>query len=219
MKNNIKLTYMALLAILVWAALIIQFYISTVKFVAEGRTLGGALVHLCSYFTIQNNFMVAFAMTVLLLWPGSKLGRLFSKPSVLTALGVYIIIVCLVYQLVLRQQHTQHGWFKFCDEIFHSISPPMFILFWLIFVNKPGLPWTKAVHWLLYPLVYCFYILIRGAISHYYPYSFINGNKLTYMQIFINCMFLLVAFLSIGLILIAITRLNKKSAAGAAIQS
>lgn len=202
---------MALLATLIWVALLIQFYISTVKLMSDGRTLGGALVHLWSYFTIQNNFLVALAFTVLLLWPASKIGKLFSTPTVLTAMGVYIIIVCLVYQLVLRQQYTQHGWFKFCDEIFHSISPPMFILFWLIFVEKPKIPWGKAINWLLYPLLYCFYILIRGALSKQYPYSFIDGNKLTYLQIFINCVFLLIAFLSIGLILISITRLNKKA--------
>jgi hypothetical protein len=210
MKNTIKTAYMSLLAAIIWLALFIQFYISTVKMLSEGRTLGGAIVHLWSFFTIQNNFLIALALTVLLLWPASKWGRFFSNPSVLTAMGVYIIIVCLVYQLILRPQHTQYGWFKFCDEIFHSISPPMFILFWLIFTDKPRIPWTKAFNWLLYPLLYCFYILIRGAISHYYPYSFINGNKLTYMQIFINCIFLLIAFLSFGLILIVVTRLQKK---------
>jgi hypothetical protein len=210
MKHTIKTAYMAMLTIMIWVGLFIQFYISTIKFLSEGRTLGGAIVHLCSYFTIQNNFLVALALTVLLLWPTSKLGRFFSNPPVLTAMSVYMVIVCLVYQLVLRPQHIQYGWFKFCDEIFHSISPPLFILFWLIFVDKPKIPWAKAFNWLLYPLLYCFYILIRGAISNYYPYSFIDGTKLTYMQIFINCIFLLIAFLSIGLILIGITRLSKK---------
>jgi hypothetical protein len=216
MKNIIKIAYMAVLAAMIWLALGIQFYISTVKFLSEGRTLGGAIVHLCSYFTIQNNFLVALALTVLLLWPASRLGKFFSNPPILTAMSVYIIIVCLVYQIILRPQHTQHGWFKFCDEIFHSISPPMFILFWLAFIDKPKISWSKAFNWLLYPLLYCFYILIRGAISNYYPYSFIDGNKLTYMQIFINCIFLLIAFLSTGLILIAITRLSKRQPAPAA---
>jgi carbon starvation protein CstA len=211
MKNNIRIAYMAILAIMVWLALFIQFYISTVKYLSQGRTFGGAIIHLWSYFTIQNNFLVALALTILLVLPASRAARFFSNPSVLTAIGVYITIVCLVYQLVLRKEHTQQGLFKFCDEIFHTISPPMFIIFWLIFITKPKLPWARSINWLLYPLIYCFYILIRGAISNYYPYSFIDGTKLTYMQIFINCVFLLIAFLTIGLILIAITRVTRKT--------
>lgn len=210
MRNNIKAVYMALLAIMIWLALFIQFYISTVKLMSDGRTFGGSFIHLWSYFTIQNNFLVALAMTVMLLRPASKLGRLFAKPKVLTAMSVYIIIVGLVYQLVLRAQFTQYGWFAFCDEIFHTLSPPLFIVFWLIFVDIPKLPWRLAFNWLAYPLIYCFYVLIRGGVFGYYPYSFIDGNKLSYTQIFINCIFLLIAFLIIGLILIAVTHRNAK---------
>ncbi|MBC7401229.1 MAG: Pr6Pr family membrane protein [Mucilaginibacter sp.] len=210
MKNKIKIVYMALLAIMVWVALIIQFYISTEKYLSQGRTFGGAIVQLLSYFTIENNILVALALTALLLWPASKLGRFFSKPSVLGAITMYITIVCLVYQLVLRGQHTQYGWFRFCDEILHSISPPMFILFWLLFIPKANLSWAKAINWLLFPLLYCFYILIRGAISNYYPYSFIDGTKLTYPQITINCFFLLLAFLSLGLLFVGITKIGQK---------
>ncbi|MES2426166.1 MAG: Pr6Pr family membrane protein [Bacteroidota bacterium] len=212
MKNNIKTVYMAILAIMVWCGLVIQFYISTEKYMSQGRTFGGAIVQLISYFTIENNILVALALTALLLWPSSKLGSFFSRPSVLGAITVYITIVCLVYQLVLRGQHTQYGWFRFCDEILHSISPPMFVLYWLLFIPKAKLAWGKAINWLLFPLLYCFYILIRGAISNYYPYSFIDGTKLTYLQIFINCVFLLLAFLSVGLAVIAINRFGKKDA-------
>jgi hypothetical protein len=210
MKNNIKTYYMVLLAAMVWLALGIQFYMSTEKYMSVGRTFGGAIVQLLSYFTIQNNALIAIALTVLLIWPASKWGRFFSNPSVLGAMCVYITIVCLVYQLILRKEHTQYGWFKFCDEVFHSISPVLFILFWLLFIPKAKLAWAKAFNWLLYPLLYCFYVLVRGAISNYYPYSFIDGTKLTYMQIFINCVFLLIAFLSIGLMVIAMDRFAKK---------
>jgi hypothetical protein len=201
---------MTLLAIIVWLALVIQFYISTEKYLSQGRTFGGAMVQLLSYFTIENNIMVALAMTLLLFAPQSKWGKWFAKPAVLASMCVYITIVCLVYQLVLRKEHTQYGWFRFCDEIFHSISPPMFILFWALFIPKANLAWGKAINWLLYPLIYCFYILLRGAVSSYYPYSFIDGNKLTYPQITVNCFFLLLAFLSLGLLFIGAGRMTKK---------
>lgn len=211
MKHKIKIIYMAVLAILVWLALGIQFYISTIKYMAEGRTFGGAIVQLLSFFTIQNNFLVALALTLILLWPLSKWGKFFSTPSVLGGLSLYIIIVCVVYQLILRKEHTQYGWFRFCDEVFHSVSPPMFVIFWLVFITKDSLPWTKAFSWLIYPLIYFIYIIARGALTGYYPYSFIDGNKLTYAQISVNFVLLLIAFLAIGSGLIGITRLARKN--------
>jgi len=211
MKNNIKIPYMAVLAIMIWIGLVIQFYISTEKYLSQGRTFGGAIVHLLSYFTIQNNLLIALALTVLLLKPLSSWGRFFSSPSVLSALALYITIVCLVYQIVLRREHTQHGLFKFCDEILHTLSPPLFILFWLRFVDKGKIAWSKAFNWLIYPLIYFLYIIARGAITGYYPYSFIDGTKLTYGQIAVNFFFLLLTFLALGMAFIGISRLQKKS--------
>jgi hypothetical protein len=211
MKNKIKIIYMATLAIIAWFALCLQFYISIAQFLSTGRTLGGAIVHLLSYYTIQNNILVALSVTLLLLAPASAWGKFFSRSSVITAIAVYITIVCLVYQIILRPQHTPVGLFKLADELLHSLDPAMFILFWLIFIPKTKLLWAKAINWLLYPLLYCFYVLIRGAISGYYPYSFIDGNKLSYEQIFINSVFLLFAFLSVGLLFIGISRLTQKN--------
>jgi hypothetical protein len=204
---------MASLATIAWCALCLQFYISIEKFLGSGRTLGGAIVHLLSYFTIQGNLLVALSLTTILLVPASALGRFFAKPSIITSIGVYITIVFLVYQLVLRGQHTPVGLFKLADELLHTFNPAAFVLFWLIFIPTGRIAWLKALTWLVYPLLYCFYILIRGYISGYYPYSFIDGNKLNGQQIFINCVFLLFAFLSIGLLFIAIARLFKKGRA------
>lgn len=210
MKQRTKINYMAILAILIWLALGIQFYISTIKYMNQGRTFGGAIVQLLSFFTIQNNFLVALALTLMLLAPKSKWGHFFSKPSVLGGLALYIIIVCIVYQLILRKEQTQYGLFRFCDEVFHSVSPLAFLIFWLVFITKDKLPWGKAFNWLIYPLIYFVYLIGRGALTGYYPYSFLDGNKLTYAQIGINFIFLLMAFLIIGLGLIGVSRLAKK---------
>jgi hypothetical protein len=210
MHNKIKTVYMILLAAIVWFALCLQFYISIEQYLTVGRTLGGAIIQLLAYYTIQNNLLVAVALTAMLIAPKSAWGRFFSNPSVITAIAVYITIVCLVYQLVLRGQHTPVGLFRLADELLHTFNPPAFVLFWLIFVPTGIIRWVKAVNWLLYPLLYCFTILIRGYLSGYYPYSFIDGNKLNPQQIFINCVFLLLAFLGIGLLLIAIARFFKR---------
>ncbi|MFD2871026.1 Pr6Pr family membrane protein [Mucilaginibacter ximonensis] len=210
MKQRTKNIYMVALAILIWLALCIQFYISTIKYMNEGRTFGGAIVQLLTFFTIQNNLLIALALTLLLVAPKSNWGRFFSRPSVLGALSLYIIIVCIVYQVILRKEHTQYGLFRFCDEVFHSVSPPAFLIFWLVFITKGNLPWSKAFTWLIYPLIYFVYVIGRGLLTGYYPYSFLDHNKLTFERIGINFVFLLITFLIIGFALIGISRLAKK---------
>ncbi len=85
MKNKMKIAYMALLALLVWFSICLQFYISTEQYLAQGRTFGGAIVQILSYFTIQNNILVALSLTLILLTPTSAWGVFFQRqlPSLL----------------------------------------------------------------------------------------------------------------------------------------
>lgn len=205
-----RIAYMALLALIVWFGLFLQFYISTEKYMADGRTFAGAIVQLLSYFTIQNNMLIAVTLTIILIRPTSSWGHFFSRINTLSAIGVYIVIVGLIYQLVLRKQHTPQGLFRLTDEIFHSISPLLFVVFWLVFVTKENIPWANVLKWLIYPLIYLFYILIRGAISGYYPYSFIDASHLGYQRVAINSVFILFAFMAVSACFISISRLLKK---------
>lgn len=201
---------MALLAIIVWFGIGLQFNISTKLYLSQGRTFGGAIVQLLSYFTIQNNILVALALTLLLVRPASAWGKFFSRPSVLTAIAVYIAIVGLVYQLILSKQHHYEGLFILADNILHAVCPVLFIMFWLLFVPKDTLKWNNCLYCLIYPLIYLIYILTRGAISALYPYNFIDANKLSYRQITINSVLLMLAFLSVWAAFIAIGKLLKK---------
>src|ERR1700761_3442713 len=176
MKDKIKMIYIALTAVIVWFGLTLQFYISIEKYLAEGRTLGGAIVQLLSYFTIQSNLLAALSLTLVFFRSSSAWGKFFNKTSVLTAIAVYITIVGTVYQLVLRKQFHLGGLFIPANEILHSFCPIAYVLFWLIFVQKTKIPWSKGLNWLIYPFIYFIYILIRGAISKYYPYTFIDAN-------------------------------------------
>src|SRR6201996_830918 len=183
MKNKTKTICMIILAIITWFGIILQFYISTAKNLTKGHSVAWSFQHILSYFTIQNNILVALALTLMVLAPASAWGRLFSKRSTLTAIALYITIVCLVYQIILRPQHTFTGLFRLSDEILHSVVPPLFVLFWLLLIPKAGLPWGRAFSWLIYPLCYLVYILIRGAIWGDYPYSFLDRNHISYQQI------------------------------------
>jgi hypothetical protein len=193
--------YLAILAALGWFALFSQLYI----ILQNGTgTVAEIIIRYFSFFTILTNLIVALCATVLLLKPKSKRGDFFSKPSTLTAITVYITIVGVVYNAILRFLWQPQGLQFITDELLHTIIPLLFIFLWLLYVPKQKLKYKNAFPWLLYPFVYIVYIIIRGEITGEYPYPFIDVGQLGYSKMLINCGGLVVAFLGLSLFLIAI---------------
>ncbi len=199
--------YITIGALLAWFAVILQLYLIIENRV---RPIFDTIIQFFSFFTILTNILVAICFTMLLLQNDSGRKNFFTKPKVLTAVTVYITIVGLVYNIILRFLWKPEGTQLIADELLHSVNPVVFVLFWLIFVPKKALQWKDAFPWLIYPFFYCVYILIRGALSGLYPYPFIDVTKIGYNNALINTGFLFVAFLLISLLFIAIGRLMAK---------
>lgn len=211
-SQKIKWAYTTLIMIIVWFALVLQFTISIPAYQAQGRTIAGSLVQLVSFFTILSNLLVVISITILLTKPGSTLYRFFSKSSVLTGIAVYITIVGLVYNLVLRHIWQPQGLFKLADELLHTINPTLFIIYWLAFVPKEGLMWDNILSWLWFPFIYLVYVIIRGAFTGYYPYPFVDVLHLGYTKVMINSFLLLMVFLGFGALFVLIDRWQTKIA-------
>jgi hypothetical protein len=202
MKGNsiIVAKWMAVFgAFMGWCAVVLQLYLMLqVKEVPVAETL----VRFFSFFTILTNTLVAICFTAVAF--SSKKQHLFSSPSVLSATTVYIVIVGAVYNLVLRQTWDPQGLQKIVDELLHSVIPLYFFIFWLLVVNKKTLQWNLAFSWLLYPVLYLVFILLRGAASGFYPYPFINVPILGYSKVAVNALILFFTFLCLSLLLIAL---------------
>lgn len=195
--------YLAVLAILGWFALAAQLYLIMVNRVVSVLE---TIIRYFNFFTILTNLIVAICVTVLLLKPNSQRGAWFSRPSTLTAITVYIAIVGMVYNVILRFLWQPQGLQYVADELLHTVIPLLFIIFWFIYVPKNGLQYKQFLPWLIYPLVYVVYTAIYGAITGYYPYPFVNVTELGYPRVLINTGFLLLAFSAFSLLLIAIAR-------------
>lgn len=197
---------------MVWFGLILQFSISIPDLLHKGWSLTAALIQFFSFFTIQSNILAGLSLLALLLKPQSRLNSFFSKEYVFTGVLLYIIIVGLVYNTILRGIWQPTGLAKLADELLHVINPLLFIACWLLFGRKRPLKWAQALKWLWYPFFYVIYILIRGALTNLYPYPFIDAGKLGYSAIMINSLGLMVVFLLLGLLIVFITRkLNSKN--------
>src|SRR5690606_28643146 len=117
------------------------------------------------------------------------------RPGTLTALTIYIIVVGLVYQFVLRQIWEPTGLQKVADEFLHSVIPLLTVFYWVAYENKMGLSFRQIPKWLIYPTIYLIFIILRGYISGFYPYPFIDVSILEPQTVMINVITLIAIFL------------------------
>jgi hypothetical protein len=142
-------------------------------------------------------------------------GNFFSRPSILASTAVYISIVGLIYNIVLRKLWLPIGDQKLADEVLHVIVPVLYVAYWLLFAPKYYLQWKDTFIWLCYPAAYVVYAIVRGAIEGFYPYPFINLNEQSATKVLMNIAVLLLIFFTIGFIFIWVAKkmTRKKSIA------
>jgi hypothetical protein len=187
-----------------WFAIIAQFWL-----MLQNRTTGmpEMIIRFFSYFTILSNIIVALCYTACIFQTKS----IFKKAGVLTAITVYIIVVGLIYQVLLRHLWQPTGLQWLADELLHSLIPILFIVYWLLYEKKKELKWRMLLPWLVYPLLYAIFILWRGGISGFYPYPFINVSKLGWQKTLVHIAGLFLLFVVVASLLIAIGKVLHKT--------
>lgn len=202
-----KRTWMAVIAVVVWFALMLQFALMVnVNLSTEGGSIARAISRFLAYFTILSNTLVATSLTTRLLAPQSALAAFFARPVVETGIMMAIVTVGLIYVAVLQQTWNPQGLQLVADLLLHYFTPLAFLAYWLLFVIHGTARWQHAFVWPIYPLAYAVYALIGGTITSFYPYPFIDVATLGYPRVFINIIVLLAAFVVGGLLVVAFDR-------------
>ncbi len=202
-------TYLVILTVLGWFALVCQFWININSKAAPVTEI---IIRYFSYFTLLTNIIVALCCSALLLKPHSRLRNFFSRPTTLTAVTIYILVVGVVYNTILRILWMPEGLQKIVDELLHTIIPALFLLFWILFVAKTTLKWKNILPWLIYPLVYAIFILIRGAVSGFYPYPFVDVAILGLHRVLLNCLAVTFVFVIFSVLFVSIGKIANKPA-------
>ncbi len=129
-----------------------------------------------SFFTIQSNLLAA----AVLIWSvtGDQDRRDPATVDLVRgAATLYLCITGLVVVLLLsgRQEELAVP-LKWVDAVVHQVMPIVLLADWLIVPPTTRIPFRRALVWLVYPLVYAAYSLIRGPLVDWYPYPFLNPN-------------------------------------------
>lgn len=104
----------------------------------------------------------------------------------ITTITAFIFVVGLVYQIALRQIWQPTGLQYIVDELLHTIIPLFMLGYWFFNVRKEDLLLKPLFKWLIYPSIYLMFVTLRGYMSGYYPYPFLNIEEIGYEKALVN---------------------------------
>ena len=198
------------LAIISWAGVLLQFWLSINLALANGKTVGEGIVVFLGYFTVLTNLFVALTATLPLIAGSSRLGRWFGKPMVLGSATTSILIVGIMYHFLLRNVWQPQGLQLLADVVLHYVVPILAFAYWLVFPPSSKLGVLAPLAWCLYPMGYFVYVFARGELLGSYPYYFIDVTSLGYGKAMSNSFGLLLSFIVLGAAVLAVAKLRNR---------
>lgn len=183
-----------LLGSLALCALTIQLAIHVIN--------GYDVVNFFSYFTNLSNVFAA----VVLLTAAVFLAEHRHEDQVFDVIRgasvVMMALVGIVYFVLLR--HEDLGSLQpWINVVIHYVMPVVVVADWFYDPPRTKLVSRHIRFWLVFPIVYLVYSVIRGAMMGWYAYPFLDPDKAgSYGAVFAYCAGILVAFLLVGWLLV-----------------
>jgi hypothetical protein len=161
------------------------------------------LVRSYSFFTVDSNILVLIVAAAMAVNPvrTSVVWRVLH----LTAL-VSIIITGVVFSFVIAEGLQLTPAAELVTICFHYVVPWLFVLGWLLFGPRPQ--WSPR----LLPLVFVWpagwlgYTFVRGAITGWYPYPFLDARELGLAVAVRNAAIVTVVAVAVASILLLVDR-------------
>ncbi|MGX5213759.1 Pr6Pr family membrane protein [Streptomyces violaceus] len=169
------------------------------------------------YFAIQSNILLALVMAL-----SARRAWTAGRPlagAVLGATTLYVVIAALVYHLLLANEASPFsltgeaahpaGWQALTHYTLHTVTPILAVLDWLLLTPPGRLHLRQASTWLLYPLAYLAFSLLRGELllpgsSGRYLYPFLDVDLDGYKKVLGNALLLGLAFYALAVLLVAL---------------
>ena len=167
----------------------------------------GGTADFFSMFTYQSNTFEGLVL----------LGGAFLAPTVVSTVGwdrmrgaavMYGVTTFVVYGVLLDGFYnpftSDHYW---TSTVLHQVIPIALVLELILrpFANRLG-PRTILI-WMIYPLAFVAYSLIRGAITGWYPYDFLDPNESGgYGPVALTSIAITAGFLVVGSLIVWLSR-------------
>lgn len=191
--KNVLVGFRAVVALTVLVAVVVQ-YMHGVNINPNFQ-----VANFYSFFTIQSNILGA---VVMLIAAGFLAANKWSRTldNFRGAATLFMVITGITYFILLRgledQLQTPIPW---VNITLHYAFPILILIDWFISPLARQIPLRQTLTWLLFPIAYVTYTLIRGPIVNWYPYPFLNPATGGYLKVLI---------VSLGIAVVAIIGAN-----------
>ncbi|MGC1208115.1 MAG: Pr6Pr family membrane protein [Ornithinimicrobium sp.] len=161
--------------------------------------LATRVVRFFSYLTIWSNILVAVVALVLTAQPDRD-GRVWR------AVRLDAVVICfgggIVHFFLLRPLLDLSGADQLADTLLHVVVPLFALIGWLAFGPRDRVGRGDLGPFLVIPVFWLVYTLVRGAFVDWYPYPFIDAGELGYAVIAVNAV--VISLLMLGLAVVAL---------------
>jgi hypothetical protein len=163
----------------------------------------GETLHLLSYFTITSNLLVGIIASLRAREP-SRSGRWFD--AIWLASLVMISVTGLIYWTLLAGDPlTGLDWVA--NVLTHTLTPLAAVGSWLLVGPRGRLHWGLLPLMLVVPVAWLVHALIRGELSGYYAYFFMDVSDLGYLAAGRNLIGVVLVALLLASVFVGIDRL------------
>lgn len=147
---------------------------------------GNSIINFFSFFTIESNILAALVMLIVGFGAlaGAKAYRTFA--FIRGAATLYMVITGIVFALLLAglEQRLQVT-VPWINVVLHYIMPIVMLVDWLLFPPKFAFTFRQTLLWLIFPLLYLVYSLVRGSLVGWYPYPFLDVSQVGWVSVVI----------------------------------
>ena len=164
-------------------------------------------VNFFSFFTIESNVLASLIYVV------AGVAGLAGKQGTQLALlrgaaTLYMTVTGIIYVLLLSGLTQADSSLAWVNIVLHYIMPLAVLVDWLISPPAVRIAFKQAAWWLIFPISYLAYSLIRGHIVTWYPYPFLNPANGGYTKVAVTAIGIAVAFVILTWLISGVTRLR-----------
>ena len=138
----------------------------------------GSVANFFSYFTVESNILAVVVLAGGAVLTGCPRGWPYFRGAV----TLYMAITGIVYALLLSDVDVQLS-SRWVNTTLHEILPLVLLADWILLPPWPRASYRKALGWLVFPLAFVAYSLIRGPIVDWYPYPFLDPRPHGYLHV------------------------------------
>lgn len=165
LSKMIRSSARAILGLCILSAVVTQYHESVLGH-------GSPADHFFSFFTIQSNLFAATTLLVV-----AFAGRKHASREIVVALRgaatLYLTITCVVYSAI--PSWAPQILASWVNLTVHLVAPLALIADWF---SEPIALFANYLRmiavWLAYPVTFACYALLHGALTHWYPYAFLD---------------------------------------------